>query len=248
MHDHDAAAFVTTLLATSPDAPTRCAGWTAHELTAHLAAGAAEEADLIEARLAGAPSRATAAFETREAPFRVLDATALRDALFAQSLRLAAAISRLGDATVDFTGRPMTADEFAMHTRSECALHRWDLVGRDDIGWASLAQPALTRHAVAVLSSMHVLSESFSSRLRGTASARAVIRSLPHDDLVIEVCAGEVTATLVTPADVPVTLECEPAQRLLALWGRCDPSSTLRRSGTGAARELADGLLRTPPR
>ena len=39
----------------------------------------------------------------------------------------------------------MTAADFAMHSRSECALHRWDLVGRDDVGWAMLGTPALTR-------------------------------------------------------------------------------------------------------
>ena len=52
------------------DAPTACPGWTAHELLAHLAAGAQEEASLIEAHLAGEPSRPTRAFDERERPFR----------------------------------------------------------------------------------------------------------------------------------------------------------------------------------
>ena len=46
----EVAEFVTTLLSTPAHRLTACRGWTAHELVAHLAAGAAEEADLIEAR------------------------------------------------------------------------------------------------------------------------------------------------------------------------------------------------------
>src|SRR5262249_2219726 len=45
----EATAFLDALDRTPPDAPTACADWTAHELVAHLAAGAAEMADLTEA-------------------------------------------------------------------------------------------------------------------------------------------------------------------------------------------------------
>ena len=50
-HDGDmdeATALILTLEQTPTDAPTACSGWTAHELVAHLAAGAAEMADLTE--------------------------------------------------------------------------------------------------------------------------------------------------------------------------------------------------------
>ena len=79
----------------------------------------------------------------------VLDALAARDA----------------HEPVEFTGRPMTRADFAMHSRSECALHRWDLVGRDDIGWAMLSQPALTQHSLGVLSAMATLPEAPANRL-----------------------------------------------------------------------------------
>ncbi len=48
-------------------APTACREWTAHQLVAHLAAGAKERADLIEEALAGLPERATTPFAERGA-------------------------------------------------------------------------------------------------------------------------------------------------------------------------------------
>jgi uncharacterized protein (TIGR03083 family) len=62
-----------------PSAPTACAGWTAHDIAAHLAAGAKEMADLIEEHLAGRPPRATQGYEERERPFRALDQDELLD-------------------------------------------------------------------------------------------------------------------------------------------------------------------------
>jgi Mycothiol maleylpyruvate isomerase N-terminal domain len=52
-----------------PSAPTACTGWTAHDIAAHLAAGAKEMADLIEEHLAGLRPRATQGYEARERPF-----------------------------------------------------------------------------------------------------------------------------------------------------------------------------------
>ena len=42
-----------TLADADPAAPTACSQWTVHDLVAHLAAGAKENADLIEDALAG---------------------------------------------------------------------------------------------------------------------------------------------------------------------------------------------------
>src|SRR3954465_8137911 len=89
--------LVTTLLAAPPDQLTNCARWTVHDLTAHLAAGAAETADLIEARVAAEPGRATRPFADREAPYRALPDAELRDRLLADAVRLTAARERLGD-------------------------------------------------------------------------------------------------------------------------------------------------------
>lgn len=238
--------FVTTLLATPPTQLTACPGWTAHELVAHLAAGAGEEADLIEAHLAGRPERPTEAFEKREGPYRAMADTVLREQLFEQSLRLASGLGQLGEAAVLFTGHRMTAADFAMHSRSECALHRWDLVGRDDVGWAMLAQPELTRHAVATLTSMPTLQEAPANRLANIAGfegIRIVLRSEPDDDIVISMLNGSYNVALAPAADDVADLELDAAQRLLVMWGRRDPSSPIQLHAVGTARRLVEALL-----
>src|SRR5262245_39947330 len=100
-------AFVTTLLSTPAHRLTNCAGWTVHELIAHLAAGAAEEADLIEEHLAGAPERATRGFDEREQPLRDAPDRDVRDRFAIEGARLTGAIARLGNDVVLFTGMPM---------------------------------------------------------------------------------------------------------------------------------------------
>jgi hypothetical protein len=159
-------------------------------------------------------------------------------------------VGHLGSETVAFTGRAMTAADFAMHTRSECAVHRWDLVGRDDVGWAMPSQPELGRHAVTVLSSMNSLRESLVNRLDASAlsAARLVIRSAPADELIVEIRDGSLTATWAAPGTQPADVECDPAQRLLLLWGRYEPSSPIRIHATGRTRDLVDQLLHFPTR
>jgi hypothetical protein len=238
-------ALVTTLFATPADQLTNCAGWTAHDLVAHLAAGAAEQADLIEEHLAGAPERATRTFTEREAPYRALPDDELRERLVVEAARFGDLQARLGTDAVPFTGRPMTAADFAMHSRSECALHRWDLVGRDEIGWAMLGQEELTRHALTVLGGMASLAEAPSQRAHTTDlpdGTALVIRSEPHDDVTMTRRAGTVQLELTAPAG-PAHLEMEPAARLLVLWGRREPSAPARLVATGPTRTLAERLL-----
>jgi hypothetical protein len=93
-----------------------------------------------------------------------MDDAVLRTRLFEQVERSVTASRRLAedpDDAVLFTGRCMSAAEFATHSRSERVLHRWDIVGRDDIGWAMLAQPELTLHALKILTEMPVLAETW---------------------------------------------------------------------------------------
>jgi Mycothiol maleylpyruvate isomerase N-terminal domain len=222
-------AFFETLLGLPSDAPTACAGWTAHELTAHIAAGAAEEADLVEAHLAGAGHGRTRDMNEREAPYRALPDHELRARLVEQGLRLTSLIERLALVseveTVVFTGRPMNASDFGAHSKSECALHRWDLVGSDSVSMELLADPALTVHATHVLTEMPTLRESIGRRIAaragGNASHRVVLRSLPADDVVVSSSpGGATTLALEPPTDEPATLDLHAADRLLVLWGR----------------------------
>src|SRR5579863_10298169 len=131
-----ASEFMSTLSGADPFQVTACAGWTVHDITAHLAAGSQEIADLIEEHLAGRPPRPTRGFAEREAPYRALAPETLRARFSEQVDRAVNArglLAELPDRTVRFTGRSMTAAEFATHSRSERALHRWDIVGRDDV-------------------------------------------------------------------------------------------------------------------
>ena len=119
---------------------TACEGWTVHDITAHLAAGSGEMADLIENHLAGGQQRATRSFEERERPYREMDDVALRERLFeqvARSINARQRLAELPDDEVLFTGRNMRPAEFAMHSRSERALQRWDTVDLD-IRWGEI--------------------------------------------------------------------------------------------------------------
>ena len=99
-----------TLAEADPAAQTACSEWTVHDLVAHLAAGAKENADLIEDALAGRPARATRTFTEREAAFVAMPDEHLRQELIHESRRKLAAVQELSDrgpdATYQFTGRP----------------------------------------------------------------------------------------------------------------------------------------------
>ncbi len=238
--------FITTLLGTPPERLTNCRGWTVHELVAHLAAGAAEQADLIEEHLAGKPERPTRTFAEREPAYQALPDAELRDRLVVEAGRFATLQAQLGTAAIAFTGREMTATDFAMHGRSECALHRWDIVGCDDVARATLAQPVLTRHALTVLTGMSSLAETPAHRVRSAPlpdGLRVVVRSEPEDDLVITMRGGVPMLSLEPIADAPAHLTLDPAARLLLLWGRREPSAPITLTATGAERALLDRLV-----
>jgi uncharacterized protein (TIGR03083 family) len=154
-------AFLDTLSDVDPDAPTFCAGWTAHDLLAHLVAGGEEMRRLVAAKLAGRPVPATRPFAEREAPFVALPDDELRDLMGRPGL-LRALDELYGcdpSATVAFTGAELTATQLMTHVRSELTLHRWDLIGDDDVGRALLAQPDLLAHGRFVLGQMLSLAE-----------------------------------------------------------------------------------------
>jgi hypothetical protein len=239
--------LITTLLATPAHRLTACRGWTAHELVAHLAAGAAEEADLIEAHFAG-ETRPTRGFEARELPYRALPDAELRDRLVSEAARLTVALDKLASGNagaVLFTGREMTAADFAMHSRSECSLHRWDLVGRDDVGWLLLSQPSLTKHALRVLSSMSSLPETPANRLRKYAGpdVEVIIRSAPDDDLVVTIADSAIVLSLQPIRDVAPDVVLDAAARLLLLWGRREPSAPVDVYAAGRAAEVLATLF-----
>jgi uncharacterized protein (TIGR03083 family) len=213
-------ALADTLMSVDAHAPTACAGWSIHELTAHLAAGSAEIADLVELELAEGRTRPTRDFEEREAPYRALSPKKLRRAFFAEALRATVAVERLaaaddGRRAVMFTGAALDAPTLILHIESELVLHRWDIVGSDATGIAALSDPRLGVHAVATVATMQPNVFPPRSGPGGTV----ILRSPGATD--VAVTGGSVT-TIELVSDVrehPVVM-CHPAVRTLLLWGR----------------------------
>jgi len=254
----EAVALVGTLETTAADAPTACAGWTAHELVAHLAAGAAEMADLVEAAVVDGPERVTKSFADREAPYVVLPDEELRGRLVREAIRLALALEDLdhlgqGEAgrTVAFSGRRLTGPDLQMHGRCEAAIHRWDLAGDDEISRELLGAPELTTHAVSVLNAMLEGSrESVSVRVReaGLAPLEASFGARGAADVVLTVDEDGARLRLDEPSRRP-TASSDRATRLLALWGRRSSMGTVEwHDDDGRSEQLAAFLWggRTP--
>jgi hypothetical protein len=248
--DQEAAALLTTLGHTPAAAPTACEGWTAHELVAHLAAGAAEMADLTEDALTGRPPRPTRAFDEREAPYVALADDELRDLLLVEAIRLGVAVEELRgrcpDAGVEFAGRFLSTDELTMHGRSEAALHRWDLVGDDEVSRELLRQSELTAHAVSVLSQMTVLSaESVADRAAAAGLEGPLRFASPGQPDVVLVDGPEgPLLELADPSRQP-TATADAATRLLALWGRRS-RGVIRWGDSEEEAEALDAFLFSP--
>jgi uncharacterized protein (TIGR03083 family) len=221
-----------TLAGADPAAPTACSQWTVHDLIAHLAAGAKENADLIENELAGHRARATRTFAERERSFVAMPDEQLRQELIHQSGRKLAALEALSangpDAAYRFTGRPFTAAMAFTHARSEAAIHRWDIAGDDETSMELLAAPELTRHAVEILNTLPILCEAPFSRARVAQidTLRIVLRSPAQPDVVMDIHPDRAHFELVENdqrAAGDAIVETDPAHRLLSIWGRCAP-------------------------
>ncbi|MGD0381040.1 MAG: maleylpyruvate isomerase N-terminal domain-containing protein [Acidimicrobiales bacterium] len=245
----EATAFLETLDRTAPTSPTACAGWTAHELVAHLTAGAAEMAELTEAVTAGRAERATRDFAEREAPWVAMADDDLRARLVTEAIRLGVAIEALAatgpDPTVPFAGRRLSVAELTMHGRSEAALHRWDMAGDDDISVELLAQPELTVHAVGVLNTMLDASpEAVTTRTTAAAltELRANFAAPGHMDVVLVVDGAGARLELDEPRARPCATT-DAATRLLALWGRRSPTKRIRWNEDHAAAEPLAAFL-----
>ncbi|MBV8540208.1 MAG: maleylpyruvate isomerase N-terminal domain-containing protein [Pseudonocardiales bacterium] len=219
----EAEAFLDARQHTAPEVVSACEGWTAHEVTAHLAASAAEVTRHLEPYLDGQPVPRTRTFEEREPPYQALDDAALLRRLEVEEQKMRGVIARVldrePDAAIPWTGRRMVVAKFLPHLRNEFAIHRWDFVGDDDTSTELLTQPELTEHAVSVLGPLLVRrgrehdptpDEDFHVRLRADAA--------PDVRLVVE--SGQAGLQLTDQhADEPY-VELDPAARTLVIWGR----------------------------
>jgi hypothetical protein len=236
LRDDAMRAFITSLSQLQAMAPTWCSGWSAHELAAHVAAAAEERANLIDDHLAGKP-RATRPWEVREPPLRTLPDGLLRERLAEHALRFESRVAALGpDDTIIYTGWAMTSERLRMHSHSEAALHRWDLVGDDDISIRLLSDPAMVSHALTVFTAIPALAEAQRWCQSGWACQPVILRSGTHPDVVVTPGQG---LSVAADGHSPV-IELRPHELPLLLWGRCPG----RLRDPNANAETIDDVLR----
>ena len=109
-----------------------------------------------------------------------------------------------------------------------------------------LGQPVLTTHALTVLTAMSTLPEAPANRLRDIAAPdglQLVLRSRPHDDVVVTVNSGAATIALAPIDETGPAAELDPAARLLLLWGRRDPGAAIDVFVDGDRRRVLDVLF-----
>jgi Mycothiol maleylpyruvate isomerase N-terminal domain len=238
LRDEAMRAFISSLSGLRASAPTWCSGWSAHDLTAHVTAAAAERANLIGDYLAGRPARATRSWEVREPPFRAMPDAVLREQLVEQAVRFESNVVALTeDDTIVYTGWAMTAERLRMHSHSEAVLHRWDLVGDDDASVRALSDPAMVTHALAVFDALAALPESRRWHDGNMFSQKVILRCDGRPDVAVTPGQG---LSLTAHGD-GVVVELQHHELPLVLWGRC-PSRL--RDPNANAETLDDALRR----
>ncbi len=215
--------FLQALETTPPDAVTACRGWTTHEIIAHLTSGADAFANQVEAHLEGREVPEFGAWQVRETPYRAMDDAALRRRLETSEKRMTAAFhAALADdpaAQAADVGWGLPMAELVKHMRQEYAIHRWDLVGDDELGMSLLAQQDLLTHSVQLLGDGLLAVGLARDPMPGEPlTVRLRCAGLP--DLVVDVQGGEGTLSLSDPIDAPEVIETDSAARLIILWGR----------------------------
>jgi uncharacterized protein (TIGR03083 family) len=223
-------AFLDSLADVPPNAVTACAGWTAHELVAHLVSGVEAIASQADAHLDGRAIPEFGSFAEREVGFWGIDDDELRRRLEDGERRMTEGLhavrARSGDTPVPGIGWGMAIDDVELHLRQEFAVHRWDLVGDDDAGDELLARPELLDHSVRILAdSLLRVGRARDPRAGEPFSTRIRAAGLP--DLFIGVDDTSAHLELVDVADADADVECDAAARLLLLWAR-RPASARR--------------------
>jgi hypothetical protein len=209
-----------------------CAGWTAHEVTAHLAATAAEVTRHLRPYLSGDPVPRTRTFEEREPAYRALDPAGLHRRLESEERAMRSVVDEVlavePGAVIPWTGRRMAVAKFPPHLRNEFAVHRWDIAGDDDTSHELLARPELTAHAVEVLGEI-LLRRGRPDDPRPDERLGVRLRAPGAADLRLVVDGGRAGLELADrPGDEPY-LEMDAAARTLVIWGRRpDPRGRVR--------------------
>ncbi len=231
-------AFNETLNQFDPSALTACAEWTVRDIAVHMVSGADEILRHLKPALDGAPIPATRSFAEREASW----AEVHNDNLLKRLPILVTQVNQHLDELLDrepahvmpWSGRQMPTAMFRSHLRNEFALHRWDMIGSDDVSVGLLADPLLTTHTVRALAGPLLaratpMPEGWSARLRSPRQPDVVIRATNSNGI---------SMTLEDQTNEPPTIDSEPDIRLLLLWNRFQPTRHRCTAPLGARQML----------
>lgn len=244
----EVATFLTAMESSGGDALTACPGRTAHLIAAHIAGNYEEITRHVDAYLAGEPLSRTRTFDEREPKFRQLSASALVAAIDDGERRMRRSLGELlereQDPVLRWTNRQVRAAGFLKHSRSECVVHRWDIVGDDEIGEKLLAQQELLEHVVGFIGPLSMTARGMATGAgSGGRGFRARVRAASQPDLLIGAYRSQPLLQLVEP-EGEALIEGDPAARLLLLWGRRPtPFGRLRCNGTGEELARVQWLL-----
>jgi hypothetical protein len=219
----EAAAFLDSVAASDPAAVSACDGWTTHEVAAHVAGIAVEVIRHLEPYLAGDPIPQTRSFEEREAPLQAMAHRDLLIRLDAEEQRMRTVVGHVLErdvaAVIPWTGRQMAVAKFNPHLRNEHALHRWDLVGDDEISTILLGNSELVAHSVSELGRVLLVAGRRHDPDPGAEFA-VRLRSPKQPDLRVTVHDGDARLGWADDdVDEPV-LDLDAAARHVFIWGR----------------------------
>jgi hypothetical protein len=228
-------AFLTALQDLPPHALTGCIEWTVHDVGAHLAGIYEEVVRHIEAFSEGRPLTTTRTFEEREARFKTFSPDELLATVDAgdQTMRtmIVGVLDQDPEAALAWTGRDIRVDAFLTHLRSECAIHRRDMVGDDETSGTLLREFALLKHAVTAIGAGPLCARGIAAGATDGPSLVARIRSPDLDDLVVTTTPGAAHLGLARQ-EGSATIEGDGAARLLLFWGR-NPEPAIRLRAVG---------------
>jgi hypothetical protein len=237
----EAEAFLEAVGDADPSAISSCDGWTTHEVAAHVTGIAVEVNRHLDPFLQGDPVPRTRTFEEREAPLQAIEHESLLGRLDAEEQRMRTVVADVlevnPDSVIPWTGRQMEVAKFIPHLRNEHALHRWDVVGDDDLGFTLLSQADLTGHSVLVLGRI-LLVAGLARDPDPEANFRASLRSVGERDISVLVQDGEAFLGWDDVASDQPAVVSDPAARHLFIWGR-HPQGRGRLHSHLAPNELA---------
>jgi hypothetical protein len=151
----------------------------------------------------------------------------VRQALLKIVERAGAALEALAakGVAVPFFERNWTAEEMQVHAGNEFAVHRWDLIGDDELTDEYLAPLHVTESAIKTLNTLKVLKEgpTFRAERAGLTNIRVVLRCPDQPDVALDVTPAGFAALELSrcePFDGDVLVETDTTNRVLTLWGR----------------------------